>query len=114
MFKIPMREIRRKFTVSELTLTAWRSKEMSANMRKTRTNLPPPGNLGPGYPEQPINPNQIKETENAYILPEGVNAGVSIPKKFFDKQGDLNLSQVTGPEAVRYLNALGLNIGVRM
>ena len=110
-----MREIQSRFTVSELAIIAWRGKEMTANMRKDR----PPVNfnstqLGPGYPDQPINPNRIIETEDAYIFPDGINNGVPVPKKFFDEEGEFNLSKATGPEAVRYLNALGLRIGMRV
>lgn len=109
-----MREIKKKFTTSELVVMAWRSKELSANMKVINAVDSQPINNIEGQRRQPINPNSIQETESAYVLPEGVNAGVSIPKKFFDEKGELNLSKVTGPEALGYLNALGLRIGFRM
>lgn len=53
---------------------------------------------------------KVEELDDAYKLPSDINNGVAIPKKFFDGEGDLNLSKVTGNEAVRYLNAVGLGI----
>lgn len=57
-----------------------------------------------------ISTNGIRETPNHYILPEGVNNGVPIPKKFFDKDGNFDLSLATGEEACAYLRAVGVNV----
>lgn len=110
-FKLPLREIRKRFRKSELILMAWRSQEISANMDKLHSNTTQQS--GTGYKGDYVNPNNIIETEDGYILPEGTNNGIKIPKRFFDEEGELNLSKVTGDEAVTYLNALGLNIGGR-
>jgi hypothetical protein len=58
--------------------------------------------------------NGVRESRDAYELPEGINAGVSIPKKFFNADGELDLRLATGDEAVGYLRALGVNIVPRM
>lgn len=65
-------------------------------------------------PIQASSSNGVKETDHAYVLPRDVNNGVAIPKRFFNKEGEVDLSKATGNEAVAYLNALGLNIGIPM
>jgi len=119
---MPMREIRKKFTFSEIAIMSWRSKEMSASMhkkpKKIESDTTPQSkeDIKPlpdyGLQHQPIrHPSvRIDELEDSYKLPQDINNGVAIPKTFFDDAGDLNLSKVTGPQAVRYLNAVGLGI----
>jgi hypothetical protein len=119
---MPMREVRKKFTFSEIAIMSWRSKEMSANMHKNRSpkerseETPVHEDSKPlpdyGLQHKPVrHPSvRIEETEDSYKLPSDINNGVAIPKKFFDDEGDLNLSKVTGAEAVRYCNAVGLKI----
>jgi hypothetical protein len=116
---MPMREIRKRFTFSEMALMAWRSKEMSANMARGRKKpdviptetqtreLPDYGLQHRPTAKPTVN---VQETETSYQLPKDINNGVAIPKTFFDEEGELNLRQVSGPQALRYLNMLGLNI----
>lgn len=105
-----MREIRRKYTKSELMLIAWDSKQKSYNLskqfkdRSSSSNSDAPSTIT----------NGIRETDNAYELPEGINGGVAIPKKFFNKEGELDLRLATGDEACGYLRALGVNIVPRI
>jgi hypothetical protein len=116
---MPLREIRKRFTFSEMALMSWRSREMSANMargrpiaeateavRTTTKELP---DYGLQHQRQ-SNPSHVIEHEDSYELPKEINNGVKLPKLLFNKEGDLDLSKVTGPQAVMYLNALGLKI----
>lgn len=106
--------MRQRYRTSELVIMAWRSREQSVNMgkmRKHHDSEPSNGDYPPDTtpPKRSDNP-KVFEDDNTYILPRDVNNGARIPKRFFDKEGELNLSKATGPEAVRYLNNLGLNI----
>lgn len=107
---LPMREIRKRYTLSEIYIMGWRSKEMSQNMRRDRKGLrsiPPASGPTPVAHGKRV---RVEETDEAYILPEDVNNGVALPKTFFNKEGELDLSLQTGPAAVRYLQAIGLNV----
>lgn len=97
--KIPLREVRRRFTKSEMFIMAWRSTEQYHQMMKRMKS--PPKSLG----DVGTNGKKRNIPSNAYV-PEGV------PDKFFDKDGNLDCSLVTGDEAVQYLNAVGIKIPV--
>jgi hypothetical protein len=109
-FKLPMREVRKTYKKSELSIMSWRSQETAALMRsRMHTNTPAASDENRPYvPSQTV--RGVEDTGTAYKLPNDVNNGVPIPKKFFNADGDLDLSQATGREAVTYLKALGLNI----
>lgn len=113
-FKLPMREIRKKYTRSELALMAWDSREKSANLSKRyRSGRKLKDKADDGILD--VGPNNgVIETKDSYELPDEINNGVAIPKRFIDKDGEINLSKVTGPEAVRYLRAIGINIMARL
>ena len=111
-FQSPMREVRKRYTFSEVTIMAWRSREQSAAMAKGYVK-PEPGPKGsaPVKDDGPRRPQvHVQETEDSYQLPDNINNGVALPKTFFEEEGELNLSKVKGSQAVKYLNALGLNI----
>lgn len=104
-FCLPLHEINDRFTKSELYIVAWRSQEQHYHLKK-----------------------RMKHTDNAYpkvgdrrrygandIIPEG------LPDKFYAKDivrdkfgkvmaspGEINLSQVTGEEARRYMSSIGM------
>ncbi len=108
-----MREIRKKYTKSELMLMAWDSKQKAYNLslnykRPSKNKITSVDNEQLEYAS-----NGIKETATAYEVPSDLNNGVAIPKKFFDKDGEIDLRQATGPEALGYLRAVGLNIAMR-
>lgn len=114
-FKIPMREIRKKYAKSELVMMAWHSREQSFQMRQSRHTPARPQNskqdkIQSGY----VPSSGVRELEDSYELPAGVNNGATIPKKFFGEDGEIDLRQVTGQQAVRYLQALGLNIVTKL
>lgn len=113
-FKLPIREIENRHTRSELAMLSWYSKLQSYNLSKNRPARDhlalPEGsrtNTVDGY-----NPNGVTETETSYILSHGLNNGVAIPKKFFDKKGEFDLRQATGPEVATYIRRLGVNVMV--
>ena len=89
-----MYEIEQKFARSELAIVGWRSQEtsylMDKQMKKGRSNAGPPAEAG----ELMTDPS----------LPYG------LPEKFFNKEGELDLRQVTGAEALRFLRTQGVNV----
>lgn len=95
---MPMREIRKKYTISDLVLMSWDSKQKSYNMRK-RFHKGSDSEVG-----------TVKDVGEAWQLPEGVNNNVAIPKKFFNDEGELDLRLATGEEACAYLRKLGISI----
>jgi hypothetical protein len=91
-FQCPMSEIEERFTRSELAVVAWRSQEtyhqMSAKMKKHEQNSP-----GQKYDERGV-------------LPEG------LPDKFFNEAGEVDLRQVTGAEAWKFMQAQGIKLPI--
>ena len=110
-FNSPMREIKEKYTKSDLTILAWQSKLQTYNMTKgmKSTNKV---SVSSDQDEETVAPAGIKETEEAYVLPAGVNNGVPIKKKFFDKDGEIDLRQVTGEEAAAYIRGVGIPLAI--
>jgi hypothetical protein len=109
-----MREIRRRYTKSDLVLIGWDSQQKSYNMSKrfsgSKSTSRDPMKLLNGGSKEPLGAlnTKIIETDDAYLMPEELNNGVPILKKWFDKEGNLDLRLATGPEAKRYLEALGV------
>lgn len=111
-FKLPMHKVKSIYTRSELVLMAFDSREKAYHMQlkyDDGKNSPSRGRLPMSSPS-----NGVRETIDSYELPEGVNNGIAIPKVFFNDEGEVDLRQVTGPQAVRYLRSLGVNIVMRM
>lgn len=108
---MPVREIEKKYTVSELVMMAWDSRQKAYALNQMYKK---PKDTSASQAAAYVSSHGITETANAYEMPKDINRGVSIPKTFFNKEGEIDLRQVTGPQAVNYLNALGLNIATRM
>jgi hypothetical protein len=56
------------------------------------------------------NPNGVVDLGTCWKLPDHINNGVPIPKKFFNEEGELDLRRATGNEAAAYLRGLGMKI----
>ena len=115
-FKMPLKEIKAKYTKSDLALIAWDSRLKNYNLSLGMKHTAPapvasdarPSPRIPDVPDADISPRGVKETENAYILPEGVNNGVPIPKKVFDEHGEIDLRRMKGDEGAAYIRSLGI------
>lgn len=95
MFGLSKREMEKKFTRSEMALLAWRSQEISASMDKIKTE---------GKEEGAASPKKRK-VHDAQI-PEG------LPDRFFNEEGELDLRNVTGEEAHKYMSSIGIQLPV--
>lgn len=92
MFGMSKRELEAKFTKSELVLLAWRSQEVSASMEKSTGGA----STGQGR----------RKSYSDAVVPEG------LPDKFYNKEGEVDLRQVTGKEAYKYMSAIGIRLPI--
>lgn len=111
--KLSMREIKKKYTKSELVMMAWDSKQKSYNMSQQFKHHSPKDSNSERI-DYEGNSSGIRETKTSYTMPADLNNGVAIPKKFFDEAGEIDLRQATGPEALGYMRAIGFNIATRL
>lgn len=95
MFALPFGEISDRFTRSELVLMAWRSQEQHHQFKKKmkRTTSKNFGTETEG--------KKRKVYEDAET-PEG------LPDEYFNDEGEVDLSQVTGSQARQYLAHIGM------
>lgn len=108
MFALPLREINKRFTQSEMVLAAWRSQEVAAHLHRPRN--------GKGFVpkaqqmhQNATNPPQYKTPEGRQLRPGTPN---NLPSNFYDLEGNLNLSKVTGREAFQYFAKNGIKFPV--
>jgi hypothetical protein len=92
MFGMSKRELDAKFTKSELFILAWRSQEQSWKL------------------EESMHKNGNQSPAKGHHHVEGTPAG--LPDKFFNKEGEVDLRQVTGREAYKYFSAMGLKFPI--
>jgi hypothetical protein len=110
-FKLPMREIYKKYTRSELVIMAWDSRWKSYSLSQMRKKAIPKENNVDKVDYSST--NGIREVGNVYEVPKTLNNGVAIPKKFFNEEGEIDLRKVPGREAVSYVRAIGIPIVTR-
>jgi hypothetical protein len=99
------REIRNRFTKSDIAIMGWRSREVSANMRsKTLRTAPSPSKIdGTGYP-------LMEDVEHDAVL-KGIEDRLGdVVYKMTDEKGEIDLRRLTGEEAVQYMNAIGIPV----
>ena len=86
-----------------MTLLSWDSKQKSYNISKGMSR-------NSEKVARVANPAGVREDSSSYILPDGVNNGVAMKKKWFNEEGMLDLRLATGEEASAYLRGLGVKI----
>lgn len=91
MFGLSKRDIEKKFTRSEMALLAWRSQEIAAQLEKSTESsatVPP------------------KRRYSNAQLPEG------LPDRFFNEEGEIDLRQVPGEDAYKFLALQGMQLPI--
>ena len=84
---MPLREIEERFCRSELVIMAWRSQEQHYQLTK----------------DMPKTQGRAKTKSGKYIKDYSGEVGPEgMPEHFFNEEGELDLSKVTGEEARRY------------
>lgn len=112
MFQAPLEEVRERFTLSEIVLMGWRSQEQAYKMH---LRLHPEDEEEQEQTEEPewdvrrerktvkTQPKNKKRKRKQYDghVPDG------LPDRFYDEEGEVNLSKVKLNDAVKYLNGMG-------
>lgn len=104
---MPSREIRRKFTKSDIAIMSWRSAEVSANMHNKTVrpaSLPAKLDSGASYMENTDRDAELQRIEERLG---------GIVYRMTDDKGEIDLRKLTGDEACQYMAALGIPI-IRM
>lgn len=92
MFGLSKRELEKKFTRSELVLLAWRSQEISASL------------------DASAKPPQENRAKKRFYFDAQVPEG--LPDKFFNADGEIDLRQVSGEEAYKYMSSIGVKLPI--
>lgn len=101
---MPTREIHKHYTKSEMAVIAWRSSETVYHMSSNRPQL----NHAQGNGQE--HPFQGKD----YALPDREfqaledRLGEAIVTAMVDDQGEIDLKRLTGPQALHFLQSMGL------
>jgi hypothetical protein len=90
MFGLSKRELEEKFKKSEMVVLAWRSQEISANMEKQSEGM-----MSPGKSRKPVYDAEVPH---------------NLPDHFFNEDGEIDLRQVTGEEAYKYMSSIGVKL----
>lgn len=102
---MPTREIRRRFTKSDMAIMGWRSAEVSANMRdRTYRGLKSSdiaAESGAGLFENVERDEMLKGVETRLG---------GIVYKMTDERGNVDLRRLTGDEAFQYMRALNIPV----
>lgn len=107
---MPMRQILKQYTKSELAVIGWRSTEIAYNMDQVHRE-----HVDDAARRAPETARAIVETVDEREL-RAIEArlGPVVYKMVDEKTGDVDLRKLTGDEAMKYCQALGIPIGGRM
>lgn len=94
--QMPLRELRKKYTKSEMAIAGWRGAEMAANMREQR--------IAPAANAQHARAMAEPMDEIERQLEEKIG---SFAHELVDENGEVDLRRVSGDKALRYMNAIG-------
>lgn len=101
-----MREVRKRFTKSELAMMAWRSAEMAHNMSlSTKQHVQPRAN---GQQTEYTGAPAVHSDAQISALEARLGP---VAYKMVDDKGEVALGRLTGNEALQYMAALGIRMG---
>jgi len=109
-FQAPLREIQNRFTKSEIVIMGWRSAEQAYKMRLRIDRV---SEDDESQEDRPQFENKRTQTENKRRKKkEYADADVpeNLPDRFYDEDGEVNLSKATLKDAVKYMNAIGIKM----
>lgn len=103
---MPSREIRSRFTKSDIAIMGWRAAETAANMRnKTLRRMPQRTTTT----DDGIHFGMESVEHDEFL--HGVEARLQgIVHKIVDDKGNIDLRRLTGDEAMQYMSALGIPV----
>lgn len=95
---MPLHEINERFTKSELFMMGWRSQEQHFHFKNRMKKFDKPRGDG-----RQFNPPDKRNRYGSYdVIPE------NLPEHFYNEDGEVDLSKVTGREAKRYMASIGM------
>lgn len=136
---MPLREVEEKFTKSEMIMFAWRSQEQYWNFKSKMDNdeyaedesedLPEDESTGDvdvdkmyaaldkkygAKKQKKPEKVKVKRTRDGYRKQYGGNVKIptNLPAHFYNKDGEVDLRQVTGNEAYQYFARLGVPLPI--
>lgn len=99
---MPTREIRDRFTKSELVIMGWRGAEMTYNMEQ-KVHTPMMAPRDGGYEPDHV----VAQSDDLQRLEDRLGP---VASKMVDARGKIDLRRLTGAEALRYMGAIGIPI----
>jgi len=103
---MPLAEVRDKFTLSEMVIMSWRGQEQYWQM-KAKTGERPRRKKEEEETDSPFVSKRTKKTiekeKGDRVMYDDPSID-NLPDRFFNEEGEFDLSKVTGPEAVKYMN----------
>lgn len=103
-FAMPLSELKERFTKSELFMIGWRSQEQHFHFKKRMKKI----DKGRGTESHTEEGGYKKRYGSLDIIPE------NLPDRFFNEDGEVDLSRVTGREALKYMELQGMPFPVMM
>lgn len=97
---MPLEEVWERFTKSEMAILSWRSQEQYWQMKMRMGDRP--------RRKQKVDKKaaqQLAKAREGSRLDYEDELVDNLPDKYFNNEGELDLRNVTGPEAIAYLNA---------
>lgn len=104
--KLPLKEIRKRFTKSEICIMAWRSGEVAHNMRSTMQRT-----VGDAKPTgRKWEPPPVVSDPEIQLIEERMGGLADKLCEIEDEHG-IDMSKLTGAEAMRFLSSMGVSQG---
>lgn len=93
---MPLRQIQDTYTLSEMVMIGWRNTETSVMLERQQ--------------RMPVANKSNTEDDGAFSDKERMfdRAITSFKTKLINKQGDVDMRKLTGPEACAYMSAIGI------
>lgn len=107
---LPSREIRKRFTKSDVVLMGWRSGEIAANMDHSASDqvrIPPPSGVG-RVEELSRMPVRDHAGDDDTLRGIEERLGGVIIERMVNERGEVDLRRLTGAQAAQYFQALGI------
>jgi len=106
--KMPLTQIEEIFTKSELAIMAWTSQEQSASIEESPKKRRKPIRQRRKSPEELLAEDLTGEEIDDYGEVE-YERPKTLPSRYYNEDGEVDLSKLTGKEAVSYLAKRGMH-----
>lgn len=104
--KLPLREVKKRYTKSDMAIMAWRSSETAYNMKKSI--MAPVSQAQRQNYTQPDRPEMRSAISNRDLELLEQRLGPVAIKLEEQGDGEFDLGKLTGDEALHFMNSLGI------